>query len=72
MITTKRIKKRNYKSWKMNIDFAVSQNWIDDGFDLVKQKSQVEDKLREILGWAYEEEVKIKIEIRELKNKSKI
>jgi len=53
------------KIWKLQINIAVSQNWIDDGFDLKDRIEEIEEKLRDMLPYAYENEMEIKIKIKE-------
>ena len=53
------------KSWKIKIDLSVSQNWVDDGFDLSERQEEIDELLRSMLPYAHEEEMEIKIVIKE-------
>ena len=53
------------KKWKLEIEIDVSQNWIDDGFDLSERQEEIEELLRSMLPYAYEHEMEIKIGIKE-------
>jgi hypothetical protein len=43
------------------IELTVAQNWIDDGFNPVKNKESVKNALWELLPYANEDEIKVKV-----------
>lgn len=53
------------KKYELKIKVTVDQSWIDDGFDMFERKEEIEEKLRELIPYAYEREMLIEIEIKE-------
>jgi hypothetical protein len=49
------------KKFTVTIEVKVSQNWIEDGFDLAEREQEIKDAFTSMLPYAYEEEVEVKI-----------
>jgi len=51
------------KKWKIEITVKVSDNWVDDGFDLseVEREEQLKEAIRSMLPYAYDHEMEIEI-----------
>lgn len=51
------------KKWKIELTVEVSQNWIDDGFDMnhAEREQQLIDAIKEMLPYAYDSEVRVQI-----------
>jgi len=49
------------KTFRVNIEIKVAQCWIEDGFDLSEREQQIIDAFKEMLPYAYDDEMVIKI-----------
>jgi hypothetical protein len=49
------------KKFRVTVEMKVSQNWIEDGFDLAEREQEIKDAFTSMLPYAYEEEVKVEI-----------
>ena len=45
--------------WKIIMTVSVSDNWIEDGFDMTERKQDIEDSIKSMLPYAYDHEVKV-------------
>ena len=53
------------KKWEVKITVQVSENWIDDGFDLTEWAENILNAFRSFLPYAYDSEMKLKLTIKE-------
>jgi len=51
------------KKWKISLTVEVSENWIEDGFDLnhPEREEQLKDAITSMLPYAHEHEMKVSI-----------
>lgn len=51
------------KKWKIELTIEVSENWIEDGFDMSEpeREQQLKDAIYSMLPYAYESEIKVEI-----------
>jgi hypothetical protein len=58
------------KKWKVEFEIAVSNNWIEDGFDMKEYEEHLNNFLEsELLPYSYTNEVIVtKMEIDEINN----
>lgn len=54
--------------WKITIELEVSPNWVFDGFDMNTdvRKDELHDSIVGMLPYAYEQEMNVKIDVKEL------
>ncbi len=51
------------KQWKFNATVSVADSWIADGFDVKERIKEIEELLTNMLPYAREHEIKVKVEI---------
>ena len=49
------------KKWRLELTIEVSQNWVDDGFDLKEREDGIKDAFANMLPFAYDHEVRVEI-----------
>lgn len=51
------------KKWKIQLTVEVSENWVEDGFDLneSEREEQIKEAFANMLPYAYGHEVKVEI-----------
>ncbi|TGL39673.1 hypothetical protein EHQ53_14220 [Leptospira langatensis] len=55
------------QKWVLKVELEISENWIEDGFN--PSAETFEDLIRDgILGYAYDHEKKVKVEIKKSPN----
>lgn len=55
------------KTWKVELTVTVSENWIDDGFELTEREQEIKDCFHSMLPYAYGNEVSVDVRKIELK-----
>mgnify|MGYP003533150699 CR=1 FL=1 len=56
------------KKYTVVLNIQVSDNWIEDGFDMTEKerKEQLSDAVRAMLPYAHEHEIKVDVEVTEI------
>jgi hypothetical protein len=49
------------KKFKVSIEMTVSQNWIDDGFDLAEREDEICEAFERMLPYAHASEAVVKV-----------
>lgn len=60
------------KIWELNVVVQVSNNWIEDGFDLAERTEEIKQKIQEILPYATESEIIVSLGITKSPTKEEI
>lgn len=60
------------KTWKIEIELKVSDNWVEDGFDASERTEQIAEMMQGLLPYAYGHEVKAKVKITKAPTKDEI
>jgi hypothetical protein len=58
------------QKWKIEVTLAVEDSWVADGFDATKEI--MEERLKELLPYAYSFEFKVRAKVIEAPPKQKI
>jgi hypothetical protein len=51
------------KTWKIEINLKVSDNWIEDGFDASERIEEIAEMMQQLLPHAYGHEVQANVKI---------
>lgn len=57
--------KSECKQWKVEITFRVSNNWVEDGFDLSKRIESIIEFFKGLLPYAFDYETEITVAVKE-------
>ncbi len=49
------------KKFRVEVEMTVTQNWIEDGFDLAEREEEIKEAFANMLPYAYGHEVKVEI-----------
>lgn len=60
------------KTWKIEITLKVDETWVEDGFDASERLEEIQDKLADLLPYAYGHEFQIIAKIKSAPDKKAI